>query len=390
MEITLSQQAIRFRWPLFVLTLLLVLVASYGMKYFQFDGSPKAFVDEDDQGLNLLNSLEETFGRTNNAVILIGPKAGVQVDASTAFMFQRQQLQLLTEFTEKAWLIPHAHRVDSIINHPHSWGQDDELYVESLLEELDNLTAADIEHARQVLTQEISVVDRLLTADGNHAGLMIRFSLQEGDQDAANEAGAAVYALKKELEEKYPDIAIYPSGTLVNNYVTMELAMTDTAKVVGTMYLVMFVLLAFLLRSVVAMMAIVFVTVMSVIGGLGLSCWGGAVFTSLSLSSISIIITVTIAHCVHLFLGFFQGYRYGMNKKQALLDSMVINLQPVFLTSLTTVVGFLSMNLSEMPTMRDLGNICAAGVTVSFICAYTMLPALITFLPFNQKAKPTG
>lgn len=390
MEQQLSTFAIRYRWPLFFLTLMFSVFAAYGMKHFQFDGSPKAFVDDDDKGFHMLTELEDEFGRTNNAVILIGPPSGVKVDDDSAYIFERKQLEMLSEFTDKAWLLPNALRVDSIINHQHTWGDEESLYVESLLEDLTLLTDEDINKAKDILLNEPVVVNRILTSDGNYAGVIINFAISEKDQAAANDSGRAIYELVDEFRAKYPSVQIYPSGTIVNNFVTMELAFTDTSSVVGMMYIMMFVLLAILLRSVLAMLVIVLVTIVSVIAGIGVACWFGSVFTSLTMSSISIIITVTIAHCVHIFIGFFQLYRYGEDKNTALLKTLTINLQPVFLTSLTTVVGFFSMNLSDMPPMRDLGNISAAGVAVAFFCTYTMLPALISLMPFNRKAKPKG
>ncbi|NRB39180.1 MAG: MMPL family transporter [Pseudomonadales bacterium] len=390
METRLSQFAIQYRWLLLLFTLLGTALASYGMKDFQFDGSAKAFVDDNNEGLRLLSEIEDTFGRTNNAVILIGPRDEANLAEREDFIFQRQQLQLLNEFTEKSWLLPHARRVDSIINHQHSWGDEDNLYVESLLEELSERSEQDVANASRIFRQEPAVLNRLLTADGNFAGLIIEFTIDDKDQDAANEAARALYKLVDSLELKYPDVQLYASGTLVNNYVTMELAYTDTSKVVGTMYLAMFVLLALLLRSALAMLSIVAVTIISVLAGVGLACWFGAVFTSLTMSAVSIIITVTIAHCVHIFIGFFQNYRDAEHKYEALLETLSINLQPVFLTSLTTVVGFVSMNLSDMPPMRDLGNISAAGVAVSFFCTYTLLPAFIYALPFKPQKQVEG
>ena len=387
MERRLSLFTIRHRCSLFVLTLLIALLATWGLKYFQFDGSPKAFVDDDSEGFSLLTHLEDEFGRTNNAVILIGAKDESTIAATGGFIFEREQLQALAEFTDRAWLLPHAQRVDSIINHQHSWGDDENLYVESLLDAPELRSDAEINSAKAILLNEAAVVKRLLTKEGNFAALIIKFAIKGEDQDAANKAGKALYRLVDALEEKYPNIEIYPSGSIVNNFVTMELAFSDTSAVVGLMYLAMFTLLALLLRSVLAMLSIVWVTVISVVAGVGAACWFGAVFTSLTMSAISIIITVTIAHCVHIFMGFFQVYQQAGEdaKRQALLDTLSINLQPVFLTSLTTVVGFLSMNLSDMPPMRHLGNISAAGVVVAFFCTYTMLPALICLLPFKPK-----
>ena len=55
----------------------------------------------------------------------------------------------------------------------------------------------------------------------------------------------------------------------------------------------------------------------------------------------------------------------------------------MFLTSLTTAIGFLSMNLSDAPPFHDLGNITAMGVVAAFIFSVLLLPALASVLPFR-------
>ena len=58
---------------------------------------------------------------------------------------------------------------------------------------------------------------------------------------------------------------------------------------------------------------------------------------------------------------------------------------PVFLTSLSTVIGFLSLNFSDVPPFNHLGNITAVGVTAAFLLSVTLLPALIAILPIRSK-----
>ena len=76
-----------------------------------------------------------------------------------------------------------------------------------------------------------------------------------------------------------------------------------------------------------------------------------------------------------------------MEQRQALSESIRINLQPIFLTSITTMIGFLCMNFSEVPPFNDLGNIVAIGVFVSFCVSLTFLPALMSFLPIKVKIR---
>ena len=94
-----------------------------------------------------------------------------------------------------------------------------------------------------------------------------------------------------------------------------------------------------------------------------------------------VIMTLAIADCVHILVNFLHGLRQGMEKRAAMLESLRVNLHPVFLTTLTTAVGFLSLNFSEAPPFRDLGNMAAIGVWLAFFLSITLLPALMLILP---------
>ena len=60
---------------------------------------------------------------------------------------------------------------------------------------------------------------------------------------------------------------------------------------------------------------------------------------------------------------------------------------PVFITSLTTIIGFLTLNFVEGAPFHDLGNITATGVGAAFVYSIFLLPALVTILPFRVKVR---
>ena len=70
------------------------------------------------------------------------------------------------------------------------------------------------------------------------------------------------------------------------------------------------------------------------------------------------------------------------------MESMRINFGPVFLTSLTTIIGFLSLNFSDAPPFNDLGNFSALGVGAAWLFSITLLPAMVMILPFKFKKTP--
>ena len=75
----------------------------------------------------------------------------------------------------------------------------------------------------------------------------------------------------------------------------------------------------------------------------------------------------------------------GDDKYKAFTTSVKNNAHPIFLTSLTTMLGFLALNSTEVLPFHHLGNSAALGVAVAFVFAMTLLPAL----PSNPSVRAT-
>ena len=95
------------------------------------------------------------------------------------------------------------------------------------------------------------------------------------------------------------------------------------------------------------------VITLSVVAAFGLRGYSGIPLTGQSGSVPIIVMTVAIANCVHIVVSFIHGLNLGQDKKAALQESLRVNLQPVFVASLTTTLGFLTLNAAEAPPMRS-------------------------------------
>ncbi|HSG99726.1 MAG TPA: MMPL family transporter, partial [candidate division Zixibacteria bacterium] len=113
----------------------------------------------------------------------------------------------------------------------------------------------------------------------------------------------------------------------------------------------------------------------------------------MSLTAPTIIMTLAIADCVHIVVTALRERRNGRSKRDAIVESLRLNFLPVFLTSLTTAIGFLSLNWIKVPPIAHLGNITAVGVTLAFVFSVTTLPALLSVLPLKpprERARKTS
>ena len=122
------------------------------------------------------------------------------------------------------------------------------------------------------------------------------------------------------------------------------------------------------------------VIVFSILASMGLGGWAGLPFSPPISPAPTIVLMIVVANCVHLLVALQQRLRAGDSKHDAIVESLRLNLHPVFLASLTTALGFLSMNFSEVPPYRHLGIFVAFGIASSFFLSVTFLPALLSLL----------
>jgi predicted RND superfamily exporter protein len=93
-----------------------------------------------------------------------------------------------------------------------------------------------------------------------------------------------------------------------------------------------------------------------------------------------ILFAVGSAYSIHVINHIRENQEEDYRKR--ILSSLGYLVLPVFLSSLTTVFGFVSFIFGSYLTMiKDFGIFCAVGTFFSFILALTFIPALISFFP---------
>ena len=147
--------------------------------------------------------------------------------------------------------------------------------------------------------------------------------------------------------------------------------------------LLVLVVNALLMRSVLASLCTVICIFLAILGGMGFAGWSGIALNSVNVSAPTIILTLAVADCIHVLSVFLVHLRANGDRRRALTASLDQTIYPITLTSVTTVLGFLTMNFSDSPPFRELGNIAAVGVLVALWVTLTILPALILLCPFK-------
>ena len=360
-------------WTVLTMTLLVALFAAAGLPKLGFHDDYRAYFDEDNPELAELTKLQDTYTRSNNVLIVVAPAEGD--------VFATDTLRAISEITQRSWELPFATRVDSITNFQHMRVDGDDLNVGDLIGDVETATAAERAAARDIAVTEIALVDRVISPDASVSAVNVRFTLPETDPDENTLIAAAARELVAEFSKRYPDITFRLTGLVMLDNAFLEASKHDIVQLVPIMVVVIVIVMLILLRSVQAMLCAMALVGLSVATGEGLAGWLGYKLTPPSAGSFSMIMTLAVADSVHVLSTFFAQRRSGLAKPEAIVESLRVNVQPVFLTSITTAIGFLVMNFGDSPPFRDLGNITALGVMVAFVFSVTFLPAAMHVLP---------
>ena len=380
LELTDRYVAIVLRRPWLVVALATAVMVAMtaGARFIAVTNDYRLMFGADNPELAAFDALENTFSESNRAVIAIAPGEGS--------VFTRETLGAIEELTEAAWRAPYSSRVDSLTNYSHSEAFEDDLTVAPLVEDAQSLSDADLARIEAIALNSIETAGRLVSVDGRVGGLVINFFLPDELDVAVVEITDYLNAVLDEARASNADIGYYLTGDVVMNRAFADATQDDLRRLMPIVFMVIVAVAAILLRSVLGTLAIVAVVLFVINTTMGLAGWLGTAFSPTNAGVPIIVMAVTVAYTVHIVAMALLRLSQGLDRKAAIAESLRHNLNPVFLTTLTTAIGFLSLNASDSPPFHVLGNLVAFGVFCAFVYSMTLLPALLSILPLRATA----
>ena len=373
-----AERVLAARWRVILATLFLVAVASSGIARLEFSANYRIFFDDDNPQLLALEALENTYGKNENIVFLVIPDDG---DATS-----QSALSAAAWLTESAWHTPYSRRVDSLANFQYTTADGDDLYVRDLVDPQELAQPEARSRIRDVASSDPRIAGSILSLNGDVSVVNVTVELpEEGLLEAVAEIAGFARSVAAEAEERFPGVDLRIVGTVMINQTFLEASIDSQKVFLPASLLLMALILGVLTRGWAGVAATGLVIVFSILASMGLGMWAGMPFSPPISPAPTIVLMIVVANCVHLLVALQQCLRAGHNRHDAIVESVRLNLYPVFLASLTTTLGFLSMNFSEVPPYRHLGNFVAFGIATSFILSVTFLPALLSLLPVRAK-----
>lgn len=366
----------RFRYAIGLVCVLGAIALGWGLPGLSFNSDYRIYFGEHNAERRIYERFEDTYAQTDNILIVVAtPESTV---------FRPPVLSLVRQLTEQSWGIPHAIRVDSIANFQHLYADEDDLIVEDLLPS-GELTPQDVERARRIALNTPELAGALVARDERATALNITLQFPGDDHhEHLIQSVEAARSMVEAASAANPDMDIVMTGIAPLGYAEYAVSERETRTLFPWVLALLLAVTWLVLKSTSGTMMVASIIAGATIMTMGLFGWMGLAINTSSAAAPVIIMTLAVADSIHILLTGSQAVAEGTTKNAAIVEAMTLNWEPVFLTSLTTALGFVSLNFSDVPPFKDIGNVSATGVVIAWVLSMTLLPAMMYVLPMTE------
>lgn len=329
------------------------------------------FTIENDPDVAFYDELKTIFG--NDEFFIIAFKKDN--------LFTKDNLESLKQLTDELSVIDGIRNIKSLSNVDDTIGEEDFFIVQKFLETIPD-DPATLEELRKKAVGNPLYLKNLVSADGNTAAIVI--SVQKHPDDPGFRK--KIISRAETILEQYKDYTgeVYMAGWTITNLDLAEYMKKDIATFIPVTY--GFIALAVFLFFRNIRLTIIAVANISLCMGctMGLFPILGILLNNITTIVPPVIIALALCDTVHIFSALDSQVFEKYQDKQKAFESVLKKLAgPCFLTTLTTAIGFLSLYLSDIPSIREFALIASAGMVFEYFFAFTFLPAFMLF--FNEK-----
>ncbi len=363
--------------PKIVLFLLLLITGffAYHARAIRLDSSVDSLLPKNDPEKQYYNEVRQLFGSDEIGVV------GLVTDN----VYTPAVLQKLKRLTEEIKKIPAVKSAVSLANAQDviaSVAQEQVLLVPEI-----PMTAAGWDALKEKVDDVPVYVKNLVSPDGHAAAIIITFldtiSDDEFLRQGINEAIQAIVD-----RENRPERLYYTGLPYFKTHLAKSMR-EDLTRFVPLTLLFIVAILFVSFRSLRGVLLPTLTVVVSLTWTLGIMALAGS---RLSLGSIALpplLLVLGTMYSLHVVAEYYELAQPGRSASEVVLETLQKTGAPVFITALTTILGFLSLLVNSIVSIREMGIYVSVGITIAFVLSLTLIPALLVLLRLPTRTEET-
>jgi len=365
----------KFRRAIVFTVPLLVMLLALNLKHLEIDGSYRIWFEEDSKILTEYDKFRDEFSNDDGIVIVFQDKEGV---------FNKKALSSIQRLTAALWELPHIDRVDSITNYQHIHSEadkpDDVIVDDFIVEDLSQVTPTYLQNRKEVATHDSIITDSFISKDGTTTMLFARLEPNANEEGDISSEMMGYLTPLIDAESKKTGYKYWLNGGPPMTQAFVDIAGSDAMIFTPLVFLSSMILLFLLFRRVSGALIPLGVVLFTFLSVLAVQTLLGYKLNNFTANIPVFIVAIGIADAVHIYSVWLMGKKEGLENKRAVYASIKKNFLPIFLTSLTTTVGFSTLAISKVVPVATLGIATASGAVLAFIISIVWMPAVLLLL----------
>jgi predicted RND superfamily exporter protein len=353
------------------LVIIFVLLATILFGYFAVNISLNTdfatYLSDDDPLVQEFKRIGDVFDSNYIGMIIFKPDKGEE-------LFTSSNLEDIDRLTERYKKFEGINSVVSLTNVPDIKKIDGGFSVGEMLEGNIPQKGKELNKFKTRILSKEMYRGTLISEDGNSTLLMVSF---DSKADHMKIAGKLINRTKEivGLTENYyfggmPFVMYSMSEGIINNLI--YLVPLILIFLLGVLYIGF--------RKLSGLVFPLIVVLISSIWTLGILSIVGIPLDMLTGIMPVILIAMGSADGIHIMRRYFEARGEGLDNNQAIKTTLSEMAVPVIFTSLTTIVGFISLIISNFTIIRNFGIATSIGIFIALLISIFVLPALASLL----------
>ena len=348
-----------------LLAILQLVDVTTGRIQIQVDPSAERLLAADDEANKFYQSSRRIFGNDETMVLLLQAED----------VFSANNLDIISRLTQRLERLDGVIRVVSLSNALAIRGTDYGIDIEPYAD-----LAADTDQGRREFRQGIlsnPMYSGNLVATNARATAILVSLADIGGYAFLSQIDKAI---KEIVSEEAQGARIWITGTPALTLATTNALLEDLIGIPLIVILVMAVVLAFCFRCLKGVLVPLSSVAISVLWTLATIAALGYSLNIVTVLVPSLLMILSLSYSIHVVSEFLETADEATDRQSLASAALYRVFLPVVLTGLTTATGFLSLTLSPLTAVRELGIFAVIGVSYAVLVTLTYTPSILKLI----------
>ena len=353
-------------YRLFAGILILIGIILFPPKVF-FDYDFESFFPQDDAELTFYNTFRQEFENDNDYLLIA---VGAENVFDSKFLDDFQSLQQKLSGLEGVERVGSILDIEEVVINPFGVNR------KKLLRwEVDDQLAA----AKEKILSSERWKENLISQNADFLLMIVH-----NRQQISKEEGDELYAEIKGILATFDFPKTYTAGKIKAQGEFVSLLQEEFAFFLAISFGLIILILFLIFRSWWTVLVSIIVIAVGISWALALSLYFGKALDVMSVMQPTILSIIGLAALVHYFNHYLNYLRHGYSKEEAIENAFSEISIAVFLTCMTTALGFMSLYLTSVPSLKLFGIYTGLGVLLVFAAVVLLTPALLYLIPVME------